>query len=171
MNVLRFKKEKEKTEQRYEKQNNISKMLLLTMKISCRKQIRNIYSIYILISKCTNMEPLRTSVFKQGLLILHSSCFWTDLALRTPDDFAQLLTCPYCDRGYKRLTALKEHIKYRHEKNEESFPCQLCSDTFAYRTQLDRHMATHRPSRDQVSPYLWGNRDDLENPLIHSCLL
>ncbi|XP_060731696.1 zinc finger E-box-binding homeobox 2a isoform X2 [Tachysurus vachellii] len=72
-----------------------------------------------------------------------------DLALRTPDDFAQLLTCPYCDRGYKRLTALKEHIKYRHEKNEESFPCQLCSDTFAYRTQLDRHMATHRPSRDQ----------------------
>ncbi|XP_047670418.1 zinc finger E-box-binding homeobox 2a isoform X1 [Tachysurus fulvidraco] len=72
-----------------------------------------------------------------------------DLALRTPDDFAQLLTCPYCDRGYKRLTALKEHIKYRHEKNEESFPCPLCSDTFAYRTQLDRHMATHRPSRDQ----------------------
>ncbi|XP_046698956.1 zinc finger E-box-binding homeobox 2a isoform X2 [Silurus meridionalis] len=72
-----------------------------------------------------------------------------DLTLRTPDDFAQLLTCPYCDRGYKRLTALKEHIKYRHEKNEESFPCQLCSDTFAYRTQLDRHMATHRPSRDQ----------------------
>ncbi|KAK3543946.1 hypothetical protein QTP70_031857 [Hemibagrus guttatus] len=72
-----------------------------------------------------------------------------DLALRTPDDFAQLLTCPYCDRGYKRLTALKEHIKYRHEKNEESFSCQLCSDTFAYRTQLDRHMATHRPSRDQ----------------------
>ncbi|KAM9486083.1 zinc finger E-box-binding homeobox 2a isoform 2-T2 [Clarias gariepinus] len=72
-----------------------------------------------------------------------------DLTLRTPDDFAQLLTCPYCDRGYKRLTALKEHIKYRHEKNEESFPCQQCNDTFAYRTQLDRHMATHRPSREQ----------------------
>uniref|UniRef100_A0AAR2KVU5 C2H2-type domain-containing protein n=2 Tax=Pygocentrus nattereri TaxID=42514 RepID=A0AAR2KVU5_PYGNA len=72
-----------------------------------------------------------------------------DLALRTPDDFAQLLTCPYCDRGYKRLTSLKEHIKYRHEKNEESFPCLLCSDTFAYRTQLDRHMATHKPARDQ----------------------
>ncbi|XP_066542629.1 zinc finger E-box-binding homeobox 2a isoform X2 [Hoplias malabaricus] len=72
-----------------------------------------------------------------------------DLALRTPDDFAQLLTCPYCDRGYKRLTSLKEHIKYRHEKNEESFPCPLCSDTFAYRTQLERHMATHKPARDQ----------------------
>ncbi|TRZ01368.1 hypothetical protein DNTS_018416 [Danionella cerebrum] len=72
-----------------------------------------------------------------------------DLAPRTPDAFAQLLTCPYCDRGYKRLTSLKEHIKYRHEKNDETFPCLLCSDTFAYRTQLERHMATHKPARDQ----------------------
>uniref|UniRef100_A0A672P3F7 Zinc finger E-box-binding homeobox 2-like n=1 Tax=Sinocyclocheilus grahami TaxID=75366 RepID=A0A672P3F7_SINGR len=72
-----------------------------------------------------------------------------DLARRTPDAFAQLLTCPYCDRGYKRLTSLKEHIKYRHEKNDESFPCPLCSDTFAYRTQLERHMATHKPASDQ----------------------
>ncbi|XP_064166240.1 zinc finger E-box-binding homeobox 2-like isoform X1 [Anguilla rostrata] len=67
----------------------------------------------------------------------------------TPDAFAQLLTCPYCDRGYKRLTSLKEHIKYRHEKNEENFSCPLCSYTFAYRTQLERHMATHKPGRDQ----------------------
>lgn len=44
-----------------------------------------------------------------------------DLPPGTPDAFAQLLTCPYCDRGYKRLTSLKEHIKYRHEKNEENF--------------------------------------------------
>ncbi|XP_051568115.1 zinc finger E-box-binding homeobox 2-like [Myxocyprinus asiaticus] len=67
----------------------------------------------------------------------------------TPDAFAQLLTCPYCDRGYKRLTSLKEHIKYRHEKNEENFSCPLCSYTFAYRTQLERHMATHKPGREQ----------------------
>ncbi|CAL8370929.1 unnamed protein product [Arctogadus glacialis] len=72
-----------------------------------------------------------------------------DLPTGTADDFAQLLTCPYCDRGYKRLTSLKEHIKYRHEKNEESVPCPLCSDTFTHRAQLERHMATHKPSRDQ----------------------
>lgn len=60
------------------------------------------------------------------------------------------MTCPYCDRGYKRLTSLKEHIKYRHEKNEENFACPLCNYTFAYRTQLERHMATHKPARDQV---------------------
>ncbi|XP_048861883.1 zinc finger E-box-binding homeobox 2-like isoform X1 [Brienomyrus brachyistius] len=72
-----------------------------------------------------------------------------DLPPGTPDAFAQLLTCPYCDRGYKRLTSLKEHIKYRHEKNEESFSCPLCSYTFAYRTQLERHMVTHKPARDQ----------------------
>ncbi|KAK2840489.1 hypothetical protein Q5P01_014229 [Channa striata] len=72
-----------------------------------------------------------------------------DLPPGTPDDFAQLLTCPYCDRGYKRLTSLKEHIKYRHEKNEESFTCPLCADTFSLRTQLERHMTTHKPARDQ----------------------
>ncbi|KAG9277544.1 zinc finger E-box-binding homeobox 2 isoform X2 [Astyanax mexicanus] len=72
-----------------------------------------------------------------------------DLPPGTPDAFAQLLTCPYCDRGYKRLTSLKEHIKYRHEKNEENFSCPLCNYTFAYRTQLERHMTTHKPGRDQ----------------------
>ncbi|XP_070832466.1 zinc finger E-box-binding homeobox 2a isoform X2 [Chaetodon trifascialis] len=72
-----------------------------------------------------------------------------DLLSGTPDDFAQLLTCPYCDRGYKRLTSLKEHIKYRHEKNDESFTCLLCADTFSHRSQLERHMTTHKPTRDQ----------------------
>lgn len=69
----------------------------------------------------------------------------------TPDAFSQLLTCPYCDRGYKRFTSLKEHIKYRHEKNEDNFSCSLCSYTFAYRTQLDRHMTSHKSGRDPVS--------------------
>ncbi|XP_055360962.1 zinc finger E-box-binding homeobox 2-like isoform X2 [Betta splendens] len=69
--------------------------------------------------------------------------------LLPPDDFAQLLTCPYCDRGYKRLTSLKEHIKYRHEKNEERFSCLLCGDSFSHRTHLERHMTTHKPARDQ----------------------
>ncbi|KAM4706047.1 zinc finger E-box-binding homeobox 1 isoform 2-T2 [Rhinophrynus dorsalis] len=67
----------------------------------------------------------------------------------TPDAFSQLLTCPYCDRGYKRFTSLKEHIKYRHEKNEENFSCSMCSYTFAYRTQLDRHMTSHKSGKDQ----------------------
>ncbi|XP_019134861.1 zinc finger E-box-binding homeobox 2a isoform X1 [Larimichthys crocea] len=73
-----------------------------------------------------------------------------DLLTGTPDAFAQMLTCPYCERGYKRLTSLKEHIKYRHEKNEESFTCPLCADTFSHRTQLERHMTTHKPTREQT---------------------
>ncbi|XP_072910882.1 zinc finger E-box-binding homeobox 1b isoform X2 [Hemitrygon akajei] len=78
----------------------------------------------------------------------------------TPDAFAQLLTCPYCDRGYKRLTSLKDHIKYRHEKNDDNFSCSLCRYTFAYRTQLDRHMASHKSGRDQrhVVTQTGGNR-------------
>ncbi|KAK2105167.1 Zinc finger E-box-binding homeobox 1 [Saguinus oedipus] len=81
----------------------------------------------------------------------------------TPDAFSQLLTCPYCDRGYKRFTSLKEHIKYRHEKNEDNFSCSLCSYTFAYRTQLERHMTSHKSGRDQLLPpysfYSKGRRE------------
>ncbi|XP_035617066.1 zinc finger E-box-binding homeobox 1-like [Oncorhynchus keta] len=67
----------------------------------------------------------------------------------TPDAFSQLLTCPYCARGYKRYTSLKEHIKLRHEKSEDNFSCSQCSYTFAYRTQLERHMSAHKAGRDQ----------------------
>ncbi|XP_071341757.1 zinc finger E-box-binding homeobox 1b [Trachinotus anak] len=67
----------------------------------------------------------------------------------TPDSFSQLLTCPYCARGYKRYSSLKEHIKYRHEKTEESFSCPECSYSFAYRAQLERHMTVHKAGRDQ----------------------
>ncbi|XP_048876154.1 LOW QUALITY PROTEIN: zinc finger E-box-binding homeobox 1-like [Brienomyrus brachyistius] len=67
----------------------------------------------------------------------------------TPDAFSQLLTCPYCSRGYKRYTSLKEHIKYRHEKSEDNFSCSLCSYTFTHRTQLDRHMTAHKSGREQ----------------------
>lgn len=67
-----------------------------------------------------------------------------------PDSFSQLLTCPYCARGYKRYSSLKEHIKYRHEKSEESFSCPECSYSFAYRAQLQRHMTVHKGCREQV---------------------
>ncbi|XP_014914139.1 zinc finger E-box-binding homeobox 2a isoform X1 [Poecilia latipinna] len=72
-----------------------------------------------------------------------------DLPSSATDDFAQLLTCPYCERGYKRLTSLKEHIKYRHENTEETFTCLLCAETFNQRAQLERHMITHKPTVDQ----------------------
>ncbi|KAL7842419.1 hypothetical protein SRHO_G00241080 [Serrasalmus rhombeus] len=77
----------------------------------------------------------------------------------TPDEFSQLHTCPYCSRGYKRHTSLKEHIKLRHEKSEDDFSCSLCSYTFTYRTQLDRHMTAHKNGREQRAvSQLGGNR-------------
>ncbi|KAM6948662.1 zinc finger E-box-binding homeobox 1 [Aplochiton taeniatus] len=77
----------------------------------------------------------------------------------TPDTFSKLHTCPYCSRGYKRNASLKEHIKYRHEKSEDNFSCSQCSYTFAFRTQLERHMTQHKSTREQrhVTPS-GGNR-------------
>ncbi len=51
-----------------------------------------------------------------------------DLPPGTPDAFAQLLTCPYCDRGYKRLTSLKEHISTGTRKTRRTSPA-LCAAT------------------------------------------
>ncbi|XP_068604288.1 zinc finger E-box-binding homeobox 1b [Brachionichthys hirsutus] len=77
----------------------------------------------------------------------------------TPDSFSQLLTCPYCARGYKRYSSLKEHIKYRHEKTEESFGCPECGYSFAHRAQLERHMTVHKSGRDQrLMTQSGGNR-------------
>ncbi|CAK8679372.1 unnamed protein product [Clavelina lepadiformis] len=64
--------------------------------------------------------------------------------------FESMLTCPYCDRGYKRMASLKEHIKYRHEKKEDNHSCPVCRYTFAYKSQLDRHMTTHNPGRNKI---------------------
>ncbi|KAG7319686.1 hypothetical protein KOW79_016829 [Hemibagrus wyckioides] len=77
----------------------------------------------------------------------------------TSDEFSQLHSCPYCSRGYKRHTSLKEHIKLRHEKNKDDFSCSLCSYTFTYRTQLDRHMNAHKNGREQrMISHSGGNR-------------
>ncbi|KAF3703304.1 Zinc finger E-box-binding homeobox 1 Delta EF1 Transcription factor 8 [Channa argus] len=75
----------------------------------------------------------------------------------TPDSFSQLLTCPYCARGYKRYSSLKEHIKYRHEQTEESFSCSECSYSFAYRAQLERHMTVHKGGQRHITQS-GGNR-------------
>src|SRR4029434_6853263 len=65
--------------------------------------------------------------------------------------FSQLLTCPYCSRGYKRHTSLKEHVKLRHERSDDNHSCTLCSYTFSQRAQLERHMSAHKHGREQVT--------------------
>uniref|UniRef100_A0A3B3ZMM4 Zinc finger E-box binding homeobox 1a n=1 Tax=Periophthalmus magnuspinnatus TaxID=409849 RepID=A0A3B3ZMM4_9GOBI len=64
----------------------------------------------------------------------------------TPDALP-LHMCPYCSRGYKRNASLKEHIKYRHETNDDNYSCSHCSYTFTYRSQLERHMSHHRGAK------------------------
>ncbi|XP_070535423.1 zinc finger E-box-binding homeobox 2-like isoform X2 [Ptychodera flava] len=73
-----------------------------------------------------------------------------DISGGNDDGEDTILSCPYCDRVYKRATSLKEHIKYRHEKNANNFACSECNYSFAYKSQLERHMATHMPGRDQI---------------------
>uniref|UniRef100_UPI00358ED8EC zinc finger E-box-binding homeobox 1-like isoform X2 n=1 Tax=Myxine glutinosa TaxID=7769 RepID=UPI00358ED8EC len=55
------------------------------------------------------------------------------------DSFPRILSCPYCERGYKRLASLKDHVKYRHVQSDD---CSLCSSTCNSRVQLHRHITT-----------------------------
>lgn len=68
-------------------------------------------------------------------------------------------------RKYKRFTSLKEHIKYRHEKNEDNFSCSLCSYTFAYRTQQAPWPPTNQD--EQVSGVTQIHPVHTENSLLH----
>ncbi|KPP58260.1 zinc finger E-box-binding homeobox 1-like, partial [Scleropages formosus] len=77
----------------------------------------------------------------------------------TPDAFSQLLTCPYCSRGYKRYTSLKEHIKVsvglklssclssqRHVTQagaNRKFKCTECAKAFKYKHHLKEHLRIH----------------------------
>ncbi|XP_054642885.1 zinc finger E-box-binding homeobox 2-like [Dunckerocampus dactyliophorus] len=73
-------------------------------------------------------------------------------------DSAGLLTCPFCERGYKRVAPLKEHIRFRHRKGAELFACRLCADTFSERAQLQRHMTAHQPIPEKILNDVAGNR-------------
>nr|XP_032831255.1 uncharacterized protein LOC116954665 [Petromyzon marinus] len=75
------------------------------------------------------------------------------------EGFPRLLPCPYCERGYKRLASLKDHIRHRHHGGDDDddddvggFACSQCSSAFPTRGQLERHSASHRaapPSQKQ----------------------
>ncbi|TRY91010.1 hypothetical protein DNTS_023027 [Danionella cerebrum] len=79
----------------------------------------------------------------------------------TPDIYSQLHTCPHCSRNYRRVTALKEHIKLRHQRSEDDYCCSVCGHTFTYRTALVRHMAIHKQiheSQKRVNAQANGHR-------------
>ncbi|XP_078393317.1 zinc finger E-box-binding homeobox protein zag-1, partial [Cetorhinus maximus] len=73
----------------------------------------------------------------------------SELSPASPDPFALLRTCPCCQRGYKRVSALKEHIATRHGRPEESYVCTVCRYSFTQREQLDRHILLHERNLDQ----------------------
>lgn len=99
---------------------------------------------------CGTSKPLQLTMCFSKLYCLHYFTLTHHYNLLystpsgTPDSFSQLLTCPYCTRGYKRYSSLKEHIKYRHERTEDSFSCPECNYSFTYRAQLERHMTVHK---------------------------
>ncbi|XP_061432479.1 collagen alpha-1(I) chain-like [Lethenteron reissneri] len=55
------------------------------------------------------------------------------------ESFPRLLPCPYCERGYKRLASLKDHIRHRHHGDDDDddddggFACSQCSSGFPTR--------------------------------------
>nr|XP_032822982.1 zinc finger E-box-binding homeobox 2-like isoform X1 [Petromyzon marinus] len=100
---------------------------------------------------------------------------------RTPGAFAALLACPHCDRGYKRLSSLREHIRYRHERGtgdgggvvdlhkaprapqageqgqppaagSRKFKCTECGKAFKYKHHLKEHFRIHSGEKPYECP-------------------
>ncbi|XP_029450460.1 zinc finger E-box-binding homeobox 2-like isoform X2 [Rhinatrema bivittatum] len=58
------------------------------------------------------------------------------------DDFARLLSCPYCEQEYRCHTSLSNHVRHCHGR-EETFVCSLCGCIVHCKSHLKQHMATH----------------------------
>jgi hypothetical protein len=66
------------------------------------------------------------------------------LHLETHDTNREIIKCSYqlCDREFKSFKSMKVHINSFH-LNVRPFECSICSDSFAYKHILDRHISTH----------------------------
>ncbi|XP_062401827.1 zinc finger E-box-binding homeobox 2-like isoform X2 [Sardina pilchardus] len=68
----------------------------------------------------------------------------------SPDALRGMLACPFCQRTYRREPALREHIKFCHERDEGQNVCPICGFSTPYRAQMERHMLLHSQAQDKV---------------------
>ena len=58
-------------------------------------------------------------------------------------DGEYMLRCPHCSKGFTRTYLLQEHIRSTHGDKVNKHPCPKCEESFALKSQLDKHLTLH----------------------------
>ncbi|KAI1899965.1 hypothetical protein AGOR_G00067360 [Albula goreensis] len=71
----------------------------------------------------------------------------------SPDTMRALLSCPFCQRSYRRDAALREHIRFCHERDSGHLICPLCGYMASHRAQMERHALMHTQAQNKHPAY------------------
>ncbi|KAG9340632.1 hypothetical protein JZ751_021188 [Albula glossodonta] len=72
----------------------------------------------------------------------------------SPDTMRALQSCPFCQRSYRRDAALREHIRFCHERDSGHLICPLCGiqrSTMPWRTGSSNVCSVEKPSNTSTT--------------------
>ncbi|KAJ8364537.1 hypothetical protein SKAU_G00133680 [Synaphobranchus kaupii] len=67
----------------------------------------------------------------------------SELALHQQTDCEQNIQCLPCNKSFKKLWSLHEHIKIVHGYAEKKFACEICEKKFYTMAHVRKHMVAH----------------------------
>ncbi|KAG7492273.1 hypothetical protein MATL_G00012760 [Megalops atlanticus] len=67
----------------------------------------------------------------------------SELALHQQTDCEQNIQCLSCNKSFKKLWSLHEHIKIVHGYAEKKFACEICEKKFYTMAHVRKHMVAH----------------------------
>ena len=65
--------------------------------------------------------------------------------------YAKPHACPHCAAAFRRVDALKRHVRTVHEKRRDHV-CPHCAAAFGEAGNLNKHVRTQHPGSDSSQP-------------------
>ncbi|KPJ19319.1 U3 small nucleolar ribonucleoprotein IMP3 [Papilio machaon] len=102
--------------------------------------------------KSSNDKKCNTEVYKEIVLCVEDLEEERRMLSCKEEYINAIYKCENCITVFPNADDLKDHIYLKHEV--PSFPCELCSKTFRWKTSLRKHLETHRIETGQKrKPY------------------
>ncbi|KAL8612960.1 hypothetical protein ACOMHN_001043 [Nucella lapillus] len=61
-----------------------------------------------------------------------------------------ILKCVHCAETFTRAPLLRDHLRSSHPDLPVKYQCPKCDDTFSLKSHMDKHLALHSPTSQQV---------------------